>query len=243
MRASPENERKMSWSDLPDLFPGYAAPETWLAKLQKHADLVAAASPQVRVTAVDAHDAIRRNYAESLELLRIMLATRDVPAVVDVGSGGGFPGMVIACVLNDRPVHLVESLRKRGTLLTAVAEALGLKHVTVHPARAEEAGRGPLRDAVPIVTARAVAELRELLEYTAPLAATGGSLFFPKGSIIEDEIAAAGNAMDLLQCEVRGRTKMRAEISPVLTVLCLEKVGTTPERYPRRPGMPAKHPL
>lgn len=243
MQASPGNERKMAWSDLQDLFPDFAEPETWLAKLQKHADLVAAAFPQVRVTAVDADDAVRRNYAESLELLRIMLAMRDVPSLADVGSGGGFPGMVIACVLNDRSVHLVESLRKRATLLTAVAEALGLKHVTVHPARAEEAGRGPLRDAVSVVTARAVAPLRELLEYTAPLAATRGSLFFPKGSGIEDEIAAAENAMDVLQCQVRTRTKMRPEISPVLTVLCLEKVGTTPERYPRRPGMPAKHPL
>lgn len=233
----------MVWSDLQDLFPDFAQPETWLAKLQKHAELVAAASPQVRVTAVDADDAIRRNYAESLELLRIMLAMRDAPAVVDVGSGGGFPGMVIACVLNDRPIHLVEPLRKRATLLAAVAEALSLTHVSVHPLRAEEAGRGPLRDAVPIVTARAVAPLRELLEYTAPLAATGGGLFFPKGSGIEEEITAAGNAMDVLQCEVLARTEMRPEISPVLTVLCLEKAGTTPERYPRRPGVPAKRPL
>ena len=151
--------------------------------------------------------------------------------------------MVIACVLDDRPVYLVESLRKRADLLTAMAEALGLKHVKVYAARAEEAGRGELRDAVPVVTARAVAPLRELLEYTAPLASPGGSLFFPKGSGVEGEIVAAASAIEVLQCEVRSRVSMRAEISPLLSVVCLEKIGPTPGRYPRRPGMPAKHPL
>ncbi len=243
MQASPENERKMSWEDLPGLFPGFKAPGTWLAKLKRHADLVAEAAPRVRVTAVDTADAIRRQYAESLELLRIMTAERDVPAIADVGSGGGFPGIVIACVLPDRPVHLVESLQKRAELLIALAEALGLKHVKVHAARAEDAGRGELRDAIPVVTARALAPLRELAEYTAPLTAAGGSLFFPKGSGIEEEAAAAANALDLLRCEVRARVPMRPEISAVLTVLCLEKTGPTPERYPRRAGMPARRPL
>jgi len=233
----------MLWTDLPGLFPGYRSPGTWLPKLQKHADMVFQASPRVRVTAVDADDAIRRQYAESLELLRIMLEARDIPAIVDVGSGGGFPGMVIACLLNDTPVHLVESLKKRAELLTALADALELKQVKVYALRAEEAGRGELREAVPVVTARAVAPLRELLEYTSPLATPGGSLFFPKGSGVDEEVAAAESAMALLKCEMRARIPMRAEISPVLSVLWFQKTAPTPERYPRRPGMPAKHPL
>lgn len=243
MQASPGNERKLAWSDLPGLFPGYQAPETWLPKLQRHAEMVAEAATRVRVTSVDTEDAIRRQYAESLELLRIMLEQRAIPAIADVGSGGGFPGIVIACVLGDRPVYLVESLKKRAELLAAIAAELGLKNVMVQASRAEEAGRGELRDAVPIVTARALAPLRELIEYTAPLAATGGALFFPKGSGLEDEVLGAANAMDLLRCGLRDRVPMRAEISPLLTVLCLDKIGPTPGRYPRRPGMPAKHPL
>jgi 16S rRNA (guanine527-N7)-methyltransferase len=243
MQASPGNERKLSWNDLPALFPGFRAPKTWLPRLQKHAHLVAEAAPRVRVSAVDPADAIRRHYAESLELLRIILAERDVTAVADVGSGGGFPGLVIACVLDDCPVHLVESLQKRAKLLADLAEALGLRHVTVHALRGEEAGRGELRDGLPIVTARAVAPLHELLEYTAPLAATGGSLFFPKGSGLSEELTTAKRAMEALNCEVRAQIPMRAEINPLVSVLRLDKRGPTPERYPRRPGMPAKHPL
>jgi len=124
-----------------------------------------------------------------------------------------------------------------------MAAALALEHVTVHPVRAEEAGRGPLRDAAHLVTARAVAELRELLEYTAPLAAPNGHLAFPKGSALDAELKAAANAMATLAVEPLGVEPMRPEISTTLRVVRFRKTGVTPAAYPRRPGVPGRRPL
>lgn len=234
----------MAWADLPSLFPGAAAPERWLPLLQRHAELVEAAAPRVRVTAVPAEEAVRRQYAEALELWRIVRERRpEGGTLADVGSGGGFPGLVIAAVEPELEVHLVEPLRKRAGLLEEFARELGLENVTVHAQRAEEAGRGPLRGGMAIVTARAVAELRELLEYTAPLAAADGLLAFPKGSALPEEIDAAGGAATALKCELVEVEPMRPAVAERVRVALYRQVEPAPERYPRRPGMPGKRPL
>ncbi len=187
---------------------------------------------------------VQRHYAESLELLRIAEEFGGRASIItDVGSGGGYPGLVIAILRPDSTVHLVEPLQKRARLLASIAAELGLENVNVHPIRAEEAGRGLLRDAAQFVTARAVAALPELLEYTAPLAATGATLAFPKGSALPEELAASANALRELSCEHRAIAPMRAEVNGAVTVLVLEKAGPTTDRYPRRPGIPAKRPL
>lgn len=234
----------LTWDQLPGLFPELADPRRWLPLLQRHASLLDAASVRVRVTSVAAEDAVRRQYAESLELLRIIESQSPrPPALADVGSGGGFPGLVIAIIRPETQVHLVEPLQKRATLLSELAAALGLPNVVVHPIRAEEAGRGPLRDALPVVTARAVAELRELLEYTAPLAAPGGLVAFPKGSTFESELFAATGSMAALGCEFESSTPMRPEISTTVVVALFRKLAPTAAAYPRRPGVPGKRPL
>lgn len=231
------------WEDLPGLFPRFAGAARWLPMLQQHHSLLRAAEGRVRVTAVAPEVSVGRLYAESLETLRIAFERGATGPVVDVGSGGGFPGMVAAIVCDDLDVALVESLEKRAALLREMAEALGLTNVTVHAARAEEAGRGPLRDSAGLVTAKAVAELRELFEYTAPFARTGGVLALPKGSNVANELAAAANATGELLLEDAELVPMRPEVSATPWTVIVRKRGSTPDRYPRRPGVPAKRPL
>lgn len=234
----------LSWAELPALFPQFTDAGRWLPLLERHAKLISEAAPRVRVTAVAPEDAVRRQYAESLELLRIVAGQNPNPlAIGDVGSGGGFPGLVIAIVRPDAQIHLVEPLKKRAALLSEFVEALGLSNVVVHAVRGEEAGRGALRDSLAVVTARAVAELRELLEYTAPLAAPGGCVAFPKGSAFEVELEAATDSLGTLSCEFEAVTPMRPEISATLSVALFRKLSPTAEAYPRRPGLPAKRPL
>ncbi|MCY3602275.1 MAG: class I SAM-dependent methyltransferase, partial [Chloroflexi bacterium] len=163
----------LAWESLPELFPDLAEPERWLPLLRRHAQLLAE-SP-VQTTSVKGETVVARHYAESLEAYRLA-GWPAAGVVVDVGSGGGFPGLVIAAVAPEVEVHLVEARRKRAGLLTEMAEALGLARVTAHGERAEEAGRGALRERADLVIARAVAPLPVLLEYTAPLAATGGTI-------------------------------------------------------------------
>jgi 16S rRNA (guanine527-N7)-methyltransferase len=235
----------MEWNELPGLFPNFPEPARWLPLLQRHAALLQENDSHTRVTAVAPADAIRRQYAESLEIWRI--AAEEVGSragvAVDVGSGGGFPGLVAACIAPETRFSLVEPLRKRASLLEAVAQALGLSNVAVVAERAEEAGRGPLRGVADIVMARAVAPLRELLEYTAPFARTGGLLALAKGSGWEAELGEAHAAQEMLGCRFVGRTELRAEISETVCVLLLRQEREAVASYPRRAGLPRKRPL
>jgi len=235
----------MDWSELPELFPGFDSPGRWLPLLQRHQELLSAADIHTRVTSVTPEEAVQRHFAESLETWRIALETVGGSGglVADVGSGGGFPGLVMACVAPGVRFELVEPLKKRARLLEAIAEELGLGNVGVHALRAEEAGRGPLRDRADLVTARAVAKLSELLEYTAPLCATGGQLVLPKGSAFEDELAGAGTAMRELRVRWRATAPMRGEISGAVRLAVFSKEAATPKGYPRQPGVPGRRPL
>lgn len=235
---------KLSWDDLPGLFPEFEGPERWLPLLQRHAELVEGAAHHTRVTAVTGANAIRRQYAESLEVLRIarqFTATCDPYA--DVGSGGGYPGLVIAIVEPSLAVTLVEPLQKRARLLEAMAGELGLTNVRAFAGRAEDAGRRDLRESCALVTARAVAELRELLEYTAPLARTGGWIVLPKGTGAEAEVEEAARAITELNCAHRATVTMRPDVSDSGMAVVLEKLGPVSDRYPRRAGLPGKRPL
>ena len=230
----------LAWESLPELFPDLGEPERWLPLLRRHARLLA--DSPVQTTTVKGDEAIARHYAESLEAYRLS-GSPEAGMVVDVGSGGGFPGLVIAAVAPEVEVHLVEARRKRADLLGEMAEALGLGNARVHGERAEEAGRGTLRERADLVIARAVAPLPELLEYTAPLAATGGTIAAVKGSKGEAELAEAGAALAALSCEHAGTEGMRGGIAGQMRVLLFRKVGATQARYPRRPGMPRQRPL
>lgn len=230
----------LAWESLPELFPDLAEPERWLRLLRRHARLLAESA--VQTTTVKGDEAVARHYAESLEAYRLS-GSPEAGMVVDVGSGGGFPGLVIAAIAPEVEVHLVEARRKRADLLGEIAEALGLGNVRVHGERAEETGRGTLRERADLVIARAVAPLPELLEYTAPMAATGGTIAAVKGSKGEAELAEAGAALAALNCEHAGTEGMRGEIAGQMRVLLFRKVGATQARYPRRPGMPRKRPL
>jgi 16S rRNA (guanine527-N7)-methyltransferase len=233
------------WDDLPGLFPGTREAARWLPMLARHEELLRAAAPEIRVTSVNRDDAVQRHYAESLEVLRIIRETlgEEPSSVVDVGSGGGFPGLVIAAVLPAVPVTLVEPHGKRAGLLGDIAVALGLDNVTVRRERAEETGRGPLRESFDVATARAVAKLPVLLEYVAPLLKLGGRAFLAKGSAethVADEASGAAEVLGLKQVTT---TPMRPEINEHAAVLVYEKAEATPARFPRRPGIPAKRPL
>ena len=236
----------MEWEGLPALFPEFEEHARWLPLLRKHAQIVADAAPAVRVTSVPEREWPARHYAEALELLRLIAehAPAGRPAAaVDVGSGGGFPGIIFAVLMPEVAVHLIEPLQKRARLLERTVAALALPNVQVLALRAEDAGRGPLRGSAGLVTARAVAEMSALVEYVAPFAAAGALLALPKGSGLDAELAGSGRAMAALGLSLEAVVPMRPEVSGTLRVAMLRKVGDTPAAFPRRAGMAAKRPL
>jgi len=130
-----------------------------------------------------------RHIADSLQLLTL---APDARAWLDLGSGGGFPGLVLACALAERSgarVHLVESNAKKAAFLREAARALMLPAL-VHAARIEEVIHR-WSEPVDIVTARALAPLADLLAYAAPILKTGAQGLFPKGQDVEAELTEA----------------------------------------------------
>lgn len=114
--------------------------------------------------------------------------------VLDVGSGGGFPGLVLAIVRPELEVHLLDSTRKKASFLEAVAQELRLP-VTVHWGRAEELAKPPLANTFDVVTARALAPLDRLLAWTVPFLRVGGVLYAVKGARWQEELAAASGEL------------------------------------------------
>ncbi|MCS6930815.1 MAG: 16S rRNA (guanine(527)-N(7))-methyltransferase RsmG [Acetobacteraceae bacterium] len=139
-----------------------------------------------RINLVSARDAAAlraRHIEDSLQLLPLL----PPGTLLDIGSGGGFPGLVLAAAEPGRPVHLVESDRRKAAFLATAAARLGLPHVSVHASRAEEA---PIAGAAAL-TARAFAPLGRILPLAARCLAPGGLAILPKGRTAEAELAAA----------------------------------------------------
>ncbi|MFH5923297.1 16S rRNA (guanine(527)-N(7))-methyltransferase RsmG [Roseomonas xinghualingensis] len=133
----------------------------------------------------DAEKLRARHIADSLQLLPLLPPGDAVAA--DLGTGGGFPGLVLAIADIGRPWHLVESDRRKAAFLLAASAELGLTHVSVHAARIEAVELPPLG----LVTARALAPLTILLGHAARLLAPDGIAVFPKGRTAEAELATA----------------------------------------------------
>jgi 16S rRNA (guanine527-N7)-methyltransferase len=163
----------------------------------------------------------------------------------DVGSGAGFPGLPLKLAFPGMTLHLMESAGKKTAFLRHIVETLGLDGVTVHTGRAEALARDPaLRDSCDLALVRGVARLPLLLEYALPFCRPGGRAVALKHGPPERELLASQNALDELGgCHAGTYPVTLAGLTDNRVVLSFEKTGPTPERYPRRTGIPAKRPL
>ena len=181
-------------------------------RLDAFTDLLLRWNARINLVADRDAEAVRtRHIADSLQLLPLLPAG-DGP-VGDLGSGGGFPGLVLA-IASRRPFHLVESDRRKAAFLTEAAAQLGLSHVRVHPTRIEAARLPPLA----ALTARALAPLPDLLAHAAQLLAAGGIALFPKGRSAEDELTAA-----LMHWKLRVE-RFTSRTAPDATILRLSEI-------------------
>lgn len=184
------------------------------ATLERYAELVRA-SPHNLLSKAGLSELESRHIPES-----VRFATR-LPArspVLDIGSGGGLPGLVIAIVRPDLDVHLVEATGKKAEFLTSTAAALELT-VTVHKGRAEELAAGPLGGRFPVVTARAVAALPRLIELCAPFLTVDGEIHAIKGERWAEEVTDAESVMRRWRLRVGRRPSDDPELDPRVVVL------------------------
>ncbi|MGD9890540.1 MAG: 16S rRNA (guanine(527)-N(7))-methyltransferase RsmG [Dehalococcoidia bacterium] len=215
------------------------------SRFTRFRDLLAQAP--FNVTSVrDPSDIEQRHIGESLALVRALAAAGHLPSgarVIDVGSGGGLPGIPMAIARPDLAVVLLEATGKKADFLEDVAQRLHLRNVRVLAARAEEAAHQPdERERYDLATARAVAPLATLVELTLPFVRVGGALAALKGSRADEEIAAAAVAVQRCGGGLIDIRSLTAEqFTPRLVIV--PKIAPSPDELPRRSGIPAKRPL
>ncbi|WP_073093117.1 16S rRNA (guanine(527)-N(7))-methyltransferase RsmG [Thermosyntropha lipolytica] len=162
---------------------------------------------------------------------------------VDIGTGAGFPGLILAIYCPDIAFTLIEADLKKSMFLTKVGRECNLSNVQVVRKRAEEAGRDlELRERFDFCTSRAVAAMRVMLEYALPLVKKGGLVYMWKGPNFEEEWKEAHNALEVLGGRVVD-VYAYASGDRRRYIVAVEKTAPTPEKYPRRTGIPAKRPL
>lgn len=167
--------------------------------------------------------------------------------IIDVGTGAGFPGLVLAILYPDLSVTLMDSLNKRINFLEDTAKKAKIMNVTCIHARAEELARNKeYREQYDLAVSRAVANLSTLSEYCLPFVKVGGSFVAYKSEKIEEELPAGEKALKILGGKIAKKddftiTEGGEEVRRSLVLVKKEK--QTPKAYPRKAGTPAKEPL
>ena len=215
------------------------------AAIDGHARLLLAWTGAINLTAIrDPAEVARLHVLDSLSAASLLRA-RGARALVDLGSGGGYPGLPLAAALGLERALLVDSIGKKITFLETAISAIGLgASVAAERARAEALAHDARdRGAWPVVTARAVGSLAELVEVGLPLVAPGGVLVAWKRAPLEDELAAAAGTLAALRAG--GVSVVPAGVPGLEThrLVVVERGGGIDERFPRDPAERRRRPL
>ena len=213
--------------------------------LQLYLDMLTDWNSRMDLTAItEDAETVDRHFIDSLIVLKTDLMEQ-ASSLIDVGTGAGFPGMVIALACPGMQVSLLDSQQKRLRFLEAVTAAAGVRNVTLIHARAEEgARRKELREHFDIAAARALAPTNVLCEYLLPYVKTGGLALCWKGPSLKDELESGRRAAHLLGGRLEAPVRYTVDgRNWEHMILPIRKTGHTSSVYPRKAGTPKSKPL
>lgn len=210
-------------------------------KLIKYAEELVAYNEHTNLTAIrDNEDLIEKHFIDSL-IVHKNLPIREGKAI-DIGTGAGFPGMVLAICNPSIDFTLMDSVGKKTIFLNLVKEKLSLKNVEVINGRAEDFIKGR-RESYDLGLCRGVNRLNVIMEYVVPFIKVEG-IFFPQKLEYIDEVKEAENALSLLNCVLEEVIEEKLPFSKAQRIILkIRKNAKTDEKFPRRAGVALKKPL
>ena len=201
----------------------------------------------MNLTAItDFDDVLKKHFVDSLSLVRAWPQIRErSAAVIDIGTGAGFPGVPLKIAFPQIRLTLLDSLQKRIRFLNELSTELGLQDVELIHGRAEDyAAPSKKREQYDLCVSRAVANLSTLSELCLPYVKEGGYFISYKSEKIAEETKAAEHAISLLGGKIEGQKEFILPDSDIYrNLFMIQKVRSTPKRFPRKVGAPAKDPL
>ncbi|PKO17500.1 16S rRNA (guanine(527)-N(7))-methyltransferase RsmG [candidate division BRC1 bacterium HGW-BRC1-1] len=239
---TPENEMRAAIEGVDELKP---LPPALLDGLARFGDMLLEANDQFNLTAIRTPEGVARlHFADSLAPLNAEPAFADPGRAIDIGTGAGFPLIPLAMALPHIRWMGLESTAKKCSFVSKASRELGLRNVRVENQRAEDAGRGDLRGACDIATARAVGPIASLIEVGLPLLRTAGILLLWKMRSAEEELENALDLLDQMGGEALDPIFYRyPEDKQERAIFRIAKIKPTPAIYPRRNGLPFRNPL
>ncbi|MCB2356631.1 16S rRNA (guanine(527)-N(7))-methyltransferase RsmG [Clostridium estertheticum] len=208
-------------------------------------DLIKEWNEKINLTAIKEDEAIvQKHFIDSMKVFKFD-QLKNAKNVIDIGTGGGFPGIPMKIIKPEVNIVLLDSLNKRIIFLNEVINRLDLKNIKAIHGRAEDfAQEKQYREKFDVAVSRAVANLTVLSEYCIPYVKVGGYFVAMKGPAVEEEIKLSKNAIRMLGGQIEHIEKVQIEGSDLNhNLVIIKKISQTHKKYPRKAGMVAKDPL
>lgn len=200
---------------------------------------------KINLTAItEDEEIIKKHFIDSIKVFKFPYV-KEAKKIIDIGTGGGFPGIPMKIMKSDSSIVLLDSLNKRINFLNEVIDKLELEDIKTIHGRAEDfAQKAEYREGFDIAVSRAVANLTVLLEFCLPYVKVGGYFVALKGPSIEDEIRDAKVALRVLGGTIEEVIEVDIADSDLKhNLLVVKKVKETPKKYPRKAGTANKSPI
>lgn len=217
-----------------------------LEKFEMYKNLLVEWNEKINLTSItDDYEVIMKHFVDSLEIVKYINKNENI---IDIGTGAGFPGIVIAIYFNANVnITLLDALEKRLNFLSEVIQKLGLKKITLLHGRAEEIGNDIIyREKFDVATSRAVSSMNILLELSIPLVKVNGRCLLLKGSKAREEINASKTALEKLNSKINDDFTYEYKVNDEVYerhIIEVKKSQITNKKFPRNYGQIKKKPL
>ncbi len=220
--------------------------ENMLEKFEMYKNLLVEWNEKINLTSItDDYEVIMKHFVDSLEIVKYINKNENI---IDIGTGAGFPGIVIAIYFDSNVnITLLDALEKRLNFLSEVIQKLGLKKITLLHGRAEEIGNDiTYREKFDVATSRAVSSMNILLELSIPLVKVNGRCLLLKGTKVREEINSSKTALEKLNSKINNDFTYEYKVNDEVYerhIIEVKKSQITNKKFPRNYGQIKKKPL